>query len=50
MNTFEIKLSILSILGETATKEKAEPLYDWLMEELEIKDDKDKVTTLKTVQ
>lgn len=50
MNTFEIKLSVLTILGETANKERAEELYSWLMEELEIKDDKDKVTTLKTVQ
>jgi hypothetical protein len=50
MNTFEIKLSVLSILGEAATKEKAEPLYEWLMEELELKGTDDNVTTLKTVQ
>lgn len=50
MNTFEIKLSVLSILGEAATKEKAEPLYEWLLEELELKGNDDNVTTLKTVQ
>lgn len=51
MNTFEIKISILSILGEKAKKENAQELYDWVMEELELKkDDENKVATLKTVQ
>lgn len=50
MNTFEIKLSVLSILGEAATKEKAEPLYEWLMEELELKGNEDNVKPFNVVQ
>jgi len=50
LNTFQIKLSILSILGESATKERGQELYDWVMQELELKTDSEKVTTLKTVQ
>lgn len=51
MTTFEIKITILSILGEQAEKERAEDLYQWVMQELDLKDkSKDNVTTLKTVQ
>jgi hypothetical protein len=51
MTTFEIKITILSILGEKAEKERAEDLYKWVMQELDLKDKrKDNVTTLKTVQ
>lgn len=50
MSTFEIKMTILTILGESATKDKAEEAYQWVMEEVEIEENKAEVTTLKTVQ
>lgn len=50
MNTFEIKLAILSILGEKAEKRLAEELYQWAMEEVEVEDKDAEVVSLKTVQ
>lgn len=50
MSTFEIKMTILSILGEASSKEKAEELYQWAMEEVELESNEAEVTTLKTVQ
>lgn len=50
MSTFEIKMTVLTILGEGATKEKAVELYEWVMQEVEIEDSSAKVTSLKTVQ
>lgn len=50
MNTFEIKMTVLTILGEAATKEKAEELYQWAMEEVEVESNEAQVTSLKTVQ
>jgi len=50
MNTFEIKMTILTILGEASDLERAEKLYEWVMEEVEVADNTANVTTLKTVQ
>lgn len=50
MSTFEIKMTVLTILGEGANIKKAQDLYDWVMQEVEIESDEAKVTTLKTVQ
>lgn len=50
MSTFEIKMTILTILGENINKEKAEELYQWVIEEVEIEENKDNVLALKTVQ
>ena len=35
MTTFEIKMTVLTILGENSTLAKAEDLYKWVMEELD---------------
>lgn len=43
-------MTILTILGEASAKEKAEDLYQWVMEEVEVEENKAEVTTLKTVQ
>lgn len=43
-------MTILTILGEAAQKEKAEELYQWAMEEVEVEKTEAEVTTLKTVQ
>lgn len=50
MNTFEIKMTILTILGEASSREKAEDLYDWVMQEVEVESNSAQVTTLKPVQ
>jgi hypothetical protein len=50
MNTFEIKLTILTILGEKAKLDTAKELYEWVSEELELVEKDNNVTTLKTVQ
>lgn len=50
MSTFEIKMTVLTILGEAATRDKAEDIYQWVMEEVEVEENKAEVTTLKTVQ
>ena len=50
MNTFEIKMTLLTILGEATTKEKAEELYEWVMEEVEVEKTGAEITSLKTVQ
>lgn len=50
MSTFEIKMAILTILGEAATKDKAEEAYQWVMQEVEVEESTAEVTTLKTVQ
>lgn len=50
MSTFEIKMTILNILGESSELERAEGLYQWVMEELEVEDNTAKVTPFKTVQ
>lgn len=50
MSTFEIKMTVLTILGEGADLKKAEELYEWVMKEVEIESQEAKVTTLKTVQ
>jgi len=50
MSTFEIKMTILTILGESSTKEKAEELYQWAMQEVDIEENKAEVASLKTVQ
>lgn len=42
MNTFEIKLTVLTILGSKADVEKAKPIYDWIMEEVEVDKGEDK--------
>lgn len=51
MSTFEIKMTVLSMLGESATADKANELYNWVMEEVEIEetDKKANVTQLTTV-
>jgi len=51
LTTFEIKMTILTIMASNAEKEKAEELYKWVMEELLVEENKSaEVTSLKTVQ
>jgi len=50
MSTFEIKMTLLTILGEASSKDKAQDLYEWIMEEVEVEENKAEVTTLKTAQ
>jgi len=50
MSTFEIKMTLLTILGGASSKDKAQDLYEWVMEEVEVEENKAEVTTLKTVQ
>ncbi len=48
MNTFEIKVTVLSLLGENATLADCKEAYEWLMEEV-VKEDKEPVV-LRTIQ
>lgn len=50
LSTFEIKMTVLTIMGESADVDKAEGLYQWVMEELEIQNPKKaEVTKLSPV-
>lgn len=50
LTTFEIKMTILTIMGSNAEVEKAKALYDWILEEVEIeKVKKGEVTHLKSM-
>lgn len=49
MSTFEIKMTILSVLGQSAEIGNAQELYDWVMEEVEIGEKEDNVTHLNPV-
>lgn len=48
LSTFEIKMTILTIMGDAAEKNKAEELYQWVMQEVETATN-DNVTQLTTV-
>lgn len=51
LNTFGIKMSILSFMGSGAEKDKAEDIFQWVMEELDIIEaEEGTVTSLHTVQ
>lgn len=50
MTTFEIKMTILTIMGQSANLQEAEKLYDWIMQELKVEElPKGSVSHLKTV-
>lgn len=36
MTTFQVKMNVLVMLGENATRDKANEIYDWLMKEVDI--------------
>lgn len=38
MNVIQVKVEVLRALGNTATAERAEELYQWLIEGFEVKD------------
>lgn len=50
LNTFGIKMTIIQCLGENASKDKAEELFNWVMDELERIDDNDGQAVLTLIQ
>lgn len=53
MTTFQIKLTILSMVSDSGYEDPmllAKEMYDWVMEEVDILEDENKVTQLHTVQ
>lgn len=51
MSTFEIKMTILSILGDKSEVDNAQELYEWVMQEVEVKEEEGaEVSHLTTVQ
>lgn len=45
MSTFEIKMTILSILGDKSETDTAQELYEWVMEEVEVEENASKEAT-----
>ena len=49
MSTFEIKLSLVSMLGTSKDLHEIKEIYEWVLEEVEFEETKDNVTKLTPV-
>lgn len=49
MTTLDLKLLVMSSVPEKSLEEMT-GIYDWIMEEIELREDKDKVVSKETVQ